>query len=74
MVPVEPEKTKWDIVWSYSVFETNFGDGQVPYNFSDLIAVNYLAGVQVKVKSMRMPPRQALPMMLSIRIALQQTQ
>lgn len=51
VVDVEPEKTKWDIVWSYSVFETNFGDGQVPYNFSDLIAVNYLAGVQVKVKT-----------------------
>lgn len=51
IVNVEPEKTKWDIVWSYSVFETNFGDGQVPYNFSDLIAVNYLAGVEVKVKT-----------------------
>ena len=50
VVAVEPEKTKWDLVWSYSVFETNFGSGTVPYNFSDLIAVNYLSGVQVKEK------------------------
>jgi hypothetical protein len=46
----QPEKTKWDLTWSYSVFETNFGAGQVPYNFSDLIAVNYLAGVTVATK------------------------
>lgn len=46
----QPEKTKWDLAWSYSVFETNFGAGQVPYNFSDLIAVNYLAGVTVATK------------------------
>ncbi len=51
IVNVEPEKNKWDIVWSYSVFEANFGWGIVPYSFSDLIAVNYLAGVQVKLKS-----------------------
>lgn len=50
LVAVEPEKAKWDIVWSYSVFQTNFGSGNVPYNFSDLIAVNYLSGVQVKEK------------------------
>ncbi len=49
-VAVEPEKAKWDITWSYSVYATNFGAGTVPYNFSDLIAVNYLAGVQVKEK------------------------
>lgn len=50
IVDGQPEKTKWDIVWSYSVFETNFGAGQVPYNFSDLIAVNHLAGVTVAQK------------------------
>ena len=44
IVEAQPEKEKWDLVWSYSVFETNFGAGPVPYNFSDLIAVNYLAG------------------------------
>jgi hypothetical protein len=47
---VQPEKERWDLVWSYSVFETNFGAGQVPYNFSDLIAVNHLAGVTVAQK------------------------
>jgi hypothetical protein len=50
VVNVEPTKANWDIVWSYSVFSTNFGTGTVPYNFSDMIAVNYLAGVQVKEK------------------------
>ena len=48
VVTVEPEKSRWDIVWTYSVYETSFGAGLVPYNFSDLIAINYLAGVQVK--------------------------
>ncbi len=50
IVSGQPEKEKWDLVWSYSVFETNFGAGQVPYNFSDLIAVNHLAGVTVAQK------------------------
>ena len=50
VVDAQPEKEKWDLVWSYSVFESNFGAGPVPYNFSDLIAVNYLAGVTVGTK------------------------
>lgn len=50
LVNVEPEKERWDFVWSYSLFTTNFGAGTVPYNFSDLIAVNYLSGVQVAEK------------------------
>lgn len=50
IVDAQPEKEKWDIVWSYSLFETNFGAGQVPYNFSDLISVNYLSGVTVSTK------------------------
>lgn len=50
IVDAQPEKETWDLVWSYSVFETNFGAGQVPYNFSDLIAVNYLSGVTVATK------------------------
>jgi HmuY protein len=49
-VSVEPEKLKWDIVWTYSQYQANFGAGFVPYNFSDLIVVNYLQGVQVKEK------------------------
>lgn len=50
IVDAQPEKENWDLVWSYSVFETNFGAGQVPYNFSDLIAINHLAGVTVATK------------------------
>jgi hypothetical protein len=45
----QPEKAKWDLVWGYSQFQTNFGS-MVPYNFSDLIAVNHLSNVQVKEK------------------------
>jgi len=50
IVEAQPEKEQWDLVWTYSVFETNFGGGPVPYNFSDLIAVNYLSGVTVATK------------------------
>jgi hypothetical protein len=50
VVSVEPEKLKWDMVWSYSLYQSNFGQGLVPYNFADMIAVNYLAGVQVVQK------------------------
>lgn len=50
IVSVEPEKLAWDIMWSYSMFQANFGAGLVPYNFSDMISVNYLAGVQVLEK------------------------
>ncbi len=50
IVNAQPEKEKWDLVWSYSLFETNFGAGAVPYNFSDLIAVNYLSNVMVGAK------------------------
>ena len=50
VVEGQPEKNKWDLVWSYSVYESNFGAGPVPYNFSDMIAVNYLAGVTVGTK------------------------
>jgi hypothetical protein len=46
----QPEKTKWDLVWSYSVFHTDFGGGLVPYNYSDLIALNNLSNVQAKEK------------------------
>lgn len=49
-VSVEPAKADWDIVWGYSLFKTNFGGGTVPYNYSDMIAVNYLAGVTVQQK------------------------
>ncbi len=48
IVNVEPEKLKWDLVWSYALYQTNFGNGLVPYNFSDIIFTNTLAGVQSK--------------------------
>lgn len=50
IVDAQPEKENWDLVWTYSVFETNFGAGAVPYNFSDLIAINHLSGVTVATK------------------------
>lgn len=50
LLNVEPVKNKWDILWTYSVVEANFGWGPVPYNFSDMIGVNYLAGVQTTEK------------------------
>lgn len=46
LVKVEPKKDAWDIQWSYAVFKTSFGAGDVPYNFSDLVSINTLAGVQ----------------------------
>lgn len=46
IVGVEPEKTSWDFQWTYSIFKTSFGFGDVPYNFSDLVAINILGGVQ----------------------------
>lgn len=40
IVPVAPEKTKWDIAWSYFGNVTNFGNGEVPYLFQDMIVQN----------------------------------
>lgn len=40
VVPVEPEKTKWDIAWSYFGYVTNFGGGEVPYLFQDIVIQN----------------------------------
>lgn len=51
IVNVQPEKSSWDLTWSYSVFQTEFpGIGTVAYNFSDLIAINHLSNVQVAEK------------------------
>lgn len=38
---VEPIKAKWDIKWSYQTYTT----GKQPYNYSDFVSINYLAGV-----------------------------
>lgn len=39
-VPVEPIKKKWDIAWTYFANITNFGSGEVPYMFQDIIVLN----------------------------------
>lgn len=40
LVTVEPEKTKWDLAWTYSGYITNFGTGDVPYLFQDIVFQN----------------------------------
>ncbi len=37
---VEPQKKKWDIAWGYFSNVTNFGSGEVPYLFQDIILLN----------------------------------
>lgn len=37
---VEPQKKKWDIAWTYFSNATNFGSGEVPYLFQDIILIN----------------------------------
>lgn len=39
-VAVEPVKKKWDIAWTYFANVTNFGSGEVPYLFQDIILLN----------------------------------
>ena len=39
-VSVEPAKKKWDITWTYFSNVTNFGTGEVPYLFQDIILLN----------------------------------
>lgn len=39
-LPVEPVKKKWDIAWTYFANITNFGSGEVPYMFQDIIVLN----------------------------------
>ena len=40
IVTVEPEKAKWDIAWNYFGNVTNFGAGEVPYLFQDMVIQN----------------------------------
>ncbi|HNR18055.1 MAG TPA: HmuY family protein [Chitinophagaceae bacterium] len=37
---VEPQKKKWDLAWTYFANATNFGGGEVPYMFQDIILMN----------------------------------
>lgn len=39
-VNVEPVKKKWDLAWTYFSNVTNFGAGEVPYLFQDIILLN----------------------------------
>lgn len=39
-VEVEPKKDKWDIAWTYFSNMANFGGGNVPYLFQDVILQN----------------------------------
>ncbi|RYD82302.1 MAG: hypothetical protein EOP53_04115 [Sphingobacteriales bacterium] len=39
-INIEPEKNKWDIAWTYFSNVTNFGSGEVPYLFQDIILLN----------------------------------
>jgi len=39
-VAVEPVKKKWDLAWTYFSNVTNFGAGEVPYLFQDIILLN----------------------------------
>lgn len=53
-VAVEPPKNKWDITWTYFSNVTNFGSGEVPYLFQDIILLNrnvQVAKVMVTTKS-----------------------
>jgi len=45
VVPVEPNKTKWDIVWTWSIYYGGTGVDAYPYGFSDIVFSNNLGGV-----------------------------
>jgi hypothetical protein len=40
VLKIEPEKTKWDFAWTYFSNTTNFGAGEVPYLYQDIILLN----------------------------------
>lgn len=39
-VSVEPEKQKWDLAWTYFSNVANFGAGDLPYTYQDIILIN----------------------------------
>lgn len=45
IVEVEPAKTDWDFQWTWSLYFGGSGAAMYPYGYSDLIFINYLAGV-----------------------------
>lgn len=46
-VNVAPQKEKWDIEWTKSVYKTLNGTVTIPYIFSDFVFINYRNGTQV---------------------------
>lgn len=40
IVPIEPEKTKWDITWTHSTYLFGSGPGEFPYPFQDIVFQN----------------------------------
>ncbi len=40
VVVTEPLKKKWDFTWTYFANATNFGSGEVPYMYQDVILLN----------------------------------
>lgn len=53
VVEVEPPAKKWDFAWTYFSNVTNFGSGEVPYLFQDIILINRnvsIARVMVSTK------------------------
>lgn len=46
-VTVPPQKTKWDIMWSRTLYQTGAVGATLPYIFSDLVFINIRDGVEV---------------------------
>lgn len=54
LLKAEPEKKKWDLAWTYFSNVANFGTGEVPYLYQDMILLN--RGVQsVKIMTATKP-------------------
>lgn len=45
VIKVEPAKADWDFQWTWSVYFGGSGASIYPYGYSDLVFINYLAGV-----------------------------
>jgi hypothetical protein len=46
LVEIEPQKDRWDFVWSWGMSKTSIGTEFIPYGFSDLVFTNGLGGAQ----------------------------
>lgn len=47
LVNIEPQKDRWDLVWSWGMSKTLDGANYIPYGFSDLVFTNGLGGAQI---------------------------